>query len=351
MSISPPDGVRVLSFDGGGIRGLSSLLILQRIMYRIKEDNHLEKVPKPCEYFDMMCGTSTGGMIALMLGRLQMSIEEAIDAYDSLAQFVFSETKPTWKDGRYKASRLEAAIKKIVEEKSESQNADEPMKDSRTGDAICKTFVCAHSAVTMRANIAHLFRTYDSPNEPAATCAIWQAARATSAAPTFFKRIELGKPPQPFIDGGLGRNNPTSALLDEAKVVFPNRRIACVVSIGTGQLKGPTIPKPSGIQRFFPTDVVEAMIKIATECETTHEEIVKRFDGMKGVYFRFNVEQGMQDIKLEEWGRLGEVTAHTDSYTSGTEVSRKLEEAVRVLQEPVGRVSTAELHVEMLDIC
>lgn len=47
--------------DGGGIRGLSSLLILERIMYRIKAEQKLERVPLPCEYFDLIGGTSTGG--------------------------------------------------------------------------------------------------------------------------------------------------------------------------------------------------------------------------------------------------------------------------------------------------
>jgi patatin-like phospholipase/acyl hydrolase len=47
--------------DGGGIRGLSSLLILQNIMEKIRFVEDLQTEPLPCEYFDMICGTSTGG--------------------------------------------------------------------------------------------------------------------------------------------------------------------------------------------------------------------------------------------------------------------------------------------------
>jgi patatin-like phospholipase/acyl hydrolase len=72
------------------------------------------------------------------------------------------------------------------------------------------------NAHNMSANIPVLFRTYQS-REMHLDCKIWEAARATSAAPTFFKRIEIGRE-QPFIDGGLGRNNPSRLLLDEAKV-------------------------------------------------------------------------------------------------------------------------------------
>jgi patatin-like phospholipase/acyl hydrolase len=70
---------RILALDGGGVRGLSSLLILQRLMqevHRIMEEQgdsrKGSKPPLPCEYFDLICGTSTGGLIAIMLGRLRM---------------------------------------------------------------------------------------------------------------------------------------------------------------------------------------------------------------------------------------------------------------------------------------
>jgi len=61
------------------------------------------------------------------------------------------------------------------------------------------------NAYNMDANIPVLFRSYES-HEPHSNCKIWEAARATSAAPNFFKRIEIGRA-QPYIDGGLGRNN------------------------------------------------------------------------------------------------------------------------------------------------
>jgi patatin-like phospholipase/acyl hydrolase len=51
----------ILSLDGGGIRGLSSLLILEHLMERIREAEGLHEVPRPCDRFDMIGGTSTGG--------------------------------------------------------------------------------------------------------------------------------------------------------------------------------------------------------------------------------------------------------------------------------------------------
>ena len=53
----PSSKINLLSLDGGGVRGLSSLLILEQLMQMINPRNP----PKPCEYFDMIAGTSTGG--------------------------------------------------------------------------------------------------------------------------------------------------------------------------------------------------------------------------------------------------------------------------------------------------
>ena len=52
--------LNLLSLDGGGIRGLSSLYILKQVMESVNPDCP----PKPCEYFDMIAGTSTGGWVA-----------------------------------------------------------------------------------------------------------------------------------------------------------------------------------------------------------------------------------------------------------------------------------------------
>ena len=50
-------GLKLIPTDGGGVRGLSSLYILQKLMQRINP----ESPPRPCDYFDLICGTSTGG--------------------------------------------------------------------------------------------------------------------------------------------------------------------------------------------------------------------------------------------------------------------------------------------------
>ncbi|KAJ7033019.1 acyl transferase/acyl hydrolase/lysophospholipase [Mycena alexandri] len=340
--------LKLLALDGGGIRGLSELLMIKEVMHRLMlEENKkrktlglapLDTLPKPCDHFDLIGGTSTGGIIALMLGRLRMDVDTAIMCYDHLAKEVFSEVKRGLGDGKFKASKFEAVIKSTVAKMT--GDSETPLLER--GEAFCRTFVCARNAQNMNANIPVLFRTYDS-HETHTGCKIWEAARATSAAPTFFKRIEIGRGQQHFIDGGLGSNNPSKVVLDEAKKVFPDRQIGCVVSIGTGQVGRISIDKPGFFQRLIPTDVIEALQGIATDCEAKHEEMLALFDNSPNTYFRLNVEQGMQNIKLSEWEKLSNVEAHTAQYMRRKEVEKTLTLLVNVMGTHRGQLTIEQL--------
>jgi patatin-like phospholipase/acyl hydrolase len=96
---SPPrKPVKLLSIDGGGIKGISALLILDAIMTQIRTKELSSRfssnttVRLPVDYFDLAAGTSTGGIIALMLFRLRMSTAQALEMYYRLAADVFSPT-------------------------------------------------------------------------------------------------------------------------------------------------------------------------------------------------------------------------------------------------------------------
>jgi patatin-like phospholipase/acyl hydrolase len=182
----------------------------------------------------------------------------------------------------------------------------------------------------MSANIAVLFRTYQS-RETHSGCKIWEAAWATSAAPTFFECIEIGNK-QPFIDGGLGHNNPSKLVLEEAKVVFPNRPIGCLVSIGTGQAEMISIKSPGILRQIIPTDIIQALKGISTDCESTHEDMLLQFTHSPNTYFRLNVEQGMQAIELSEWEKMVNVEAHTMQYLRKRGVDKKLTLVVNAIK-------------------
>ena len=95
------------------------------------------------------------------------------------------------------------------------------------------SFVCV---VNKDTTTPCILRGYHSTWEPGTGCSIWQAARATSAAPLYFPPIRFGNPPTYYIDGGLKYNNPTRALFQEANAVWrgSGQKIGCLISIGTG---------------------------------------------------------------------------------------------------------------------
>ncbi|KAG6902390.1 hypothetical protein C0995_000595 [Termitomyces sp. Mi166 len=301
---SKPEGLRLLALDGGGTRSLSELLILDEMMKRIQAEMRMKDVPKPCEYFDMIGGTSTGGLNAILLGRLCLPVEEAIGVYNEFAGKVFSDTKWAWQDGTFKSSTFEDAVKAIVAQYDESRDANACMMSEASEKRDCKTFVCAMPAL----NMAHprLFRSYPVRANQGYNATIWEAARATSAAPTFFKRISVGTAPkEEFVDGGLRCNNPTDELFQEAQSVYGRERaIACIVSIGTGHPRTITLRRPRGFQRVYPTKLFTALVAIATDCESISDEFERQYGvGRRETgktYFRFNVQHGMQDIGLEE---------------------------------------------------
>jgi patatin-like phospholipase/acyl hydrolase len=188
-------------------------------------------------------------------------------------------------------------------------------------------------------------RTYGVMANAIADCTIWEAARATSAAPSFFKpaliKDEHGLETR-YLDGGLKCNNPTKELLAEAAERFPGRRVACLLSLGTGQKSTIQLPKAGGIPKLQLLKVVKLLQKIATDCEDTHQQLAKRFlarPGLSGVYFRFNVEQGMQGVGLEEWKRLSEIRAHTSNYTRRHPCNQDIDRAVTAISDRQGLVT------------
>jgi hypothetical protein len=126
-------------------------------------------------------------------------------------------------------------------------------------------------------------------------CDIWEAGRATSAAPTFFKQVKIAFSGA-FVGSDIGHNNPTAYLLSEARVLFPHHQIACIISLGTGQPHTNNIPKPSLLNCLLPLDIVERIQDMATDCERDHQSFAHRFEGFANLYFRFNLGQGVQDI-------------------------------------------------------
>ncbi|KAJ7438756.1 hypothetical protein FB451DRAFT_1378126 [Mycena latifolia] len=297
---APHKGVRVLSLDGGGAGALSELLILERIMYQVQATLPSDKAPAPYDYFEVIGGSGIGGGSA----------------------------------EKFKASQLEATLRQIF--------GEEKMRD--VSPHACKTFVCAMHESNLNAGIPELFRSYDTPEEPALDCRIWEAARATSATPGLFKPMQIGRGgvrPK-YIGGGVWNNNPTSLVVAEAQKMYPSQPVVLVVSIGSGHPDTIQIPRSPSLTAFAKT-----LKSIATDCERIHEENARRFRSSSNTYFRLNVLQGLQGFNQQQWGRSGEVFAHTRTYLATEDAKYKLTGTVEVIMNPVVPMSDPPTYLKV----
>ncbi|EIW80726.1 FabD lysophospholipase-like protein, partial [Coniophora puteana RWD-64-598 SS2] len=319
--------------DGGGVRGLSELLILRELLHRLGYERGGKEV-RPCEEFDMIGGTGTGGWIAIMLGRLGMTTEEAISAYSDVVTHVFSNGKKWSKEGMYKATALENAFKHVLKSRLGASNLR--MRDETTDSLRCRTFVCAQLEQNFTGGRPTLFRSY-RPHTASVNPLIWEAARATSANPFLFKRIAItdGGITEVYIDGGTGgANNPIQTLLAEARVVFPGRSVGCIISLGAGHPNTISIPTTQFLKLSIRhrLKVAKTARAIAEDCEAEAEKVAIQLKGYSNIYFRLSVDQGMQGIKQADVEKLNAVIAHTSQYMKMETVMTALEEAVRALK-------------------
>jgi predicted acylesterase/phospholipase RssA len=155
---------------------------------------------------------------------------------------------------------------------------------------------------------------------------IWEALRATSAAPTYFDAITIHD--VEYVDGGFGCNNPSRVVYNEAKTIWPGREIDCILSIGTGMPKIQSIPNmdltywirsfmvlPLGdwfqVMTLVLVGWMDILQRVATNCDTVHQGMLQDLNWRKN-YFRFNIQQGARNIPLGAWEKLPELVVHTE---------------------------------------
>ena len=163
---------------------------------------------------------------------------------------------------------------------------------------------------------------------------IWEAARATSAASSFFDpvRINIGKVGEEFIDGATGANNPIQELWNEAKDIFDpeplESNLKCIVSIGTGV---PSVePFRTGLR-----EIGDTLIRISTETERTAELFQRAHSDLddSNRYFRFNVRNGLEKIGLEDSSQKDTIVAVTQRYVESQETFKLMKLCASNLSE------------------
>ncbi|KAI7768795.1 hypothetical protein LZL87_000342 [Fusarium oxysporum] len=335
-------GLCLLSLDGGGVKGLFSIIIIDRLM---QETRRLEgpgaEYKKPCDYFDLIGGTSTGGLLAIMLGRLQMDTQLCIQAYKSLSKEVFSRKfKVPFLENFRKASNValswpwfdgdklkEAVCRTVKENLLPSDSAMLRQSGCTVEDLTLITdmksatysFVCAVPKYEEKVKRIRSYEPLDQQtNAPAERFKIWEAARATSAAPMYFPHIETGG--VSYFDGGLESNNPVIEVIEEAKQEFPDDKISTVISVGTGAYQASDAS--AGLTGFM-----NYMINMATSTEKHHKAVLEdpRFaDIRKEGYFRLNGTLDLGAIDLAAVERMDEIERLAEAYLSSNEGQQQI---------------------------
>ena len=214
---------RVLSIDGGGIRGIIPALVIA----------HLEqKTGRPAsELFDLIVGTSTGGMLALGLalqgeeGAPQFNAKQMVKLYGVHGGEIFEQS--LWRKLRSVGGVLEEAYSHEALERILNQY----FGANTLAECSVPTMVTSYDIQNRR---TVFFKSWHA-DHGAILCS--EAARATSAAPTYFEPTTLAWAEEraTLVDGGIFMNSPSVSAYAEARKLFPDEPIA-LLSLGTGEL-------------------------------------------------------------------------------------------------------------------
>lgn len=240
--LDPTTGPKnILSLDGGGIRGALTLGYLKKMETILQEKNGKDYLL--CDHFDLIGGTSTGSIIASGLAT-GLTVDKLVELYMDLGGKIFGKKRnwwnplETWKflKAEYDYSVLEKSLK-------------DAFGDITLGSDKIKTGLCI---VAKRADTNSVWPLINHPQGKFYYTSIgknkniplWQAVRASSAAPTYFapQMIDVGDGQKAaFVDGGVSMaNNPALTLLMVATLKgFPFRwemgeDKLTIVSVGTG---------------------------------------------------------------------------------------------------------------------
>ncbi|KAF1485538.1 Calcium-independent phospholipase A2-gamma, partial [Pygoscelis antarcticus] len=314
-------GIRVLTIDGGGTRGLVALQTLRKLEELTGKQVH--------QLFDYICGVSTGAILAFMLGLFHIPLDDCEELYRKLGSDVFKQNvivgtvKMGWSHAFYDSDIWE----KMLKEKMGSNLMIETARNSK-----CPKVAAVSTIVNRGTPLkAFVFRNYNhfpgvkSHYIGGCQYKLWQAIRASSAAPGYFQEYVLGN--DLHQDGGLLLNNPSALAVHECKCLWPNVPLQCLISLGTGRYES------EGKTNVTYTSLKAKLTNVISSATDT-EEVHTMLDALlpPDTYFRFNPLMN-EDIPLDESRKEKLNQLQTDGIRYLERNEEKLRKAAKILTQ------------------
>lgn len=263
---------KILSIDGGGIKGVFPAFYLALIEQELaKRDDGKTKIK---DHFDLITGTSTGGIIALALS-LGIPAKEIYELYLKNAKCIFGNKKSFFFGQLYNSAHERDFLEKLVRDKfREYYNGEDPrIKD-------CLTNVAIPIYDLIKGNPSVIKSPYHPNFKRDLHIPAYKVAMATSAAPTYFDPyssdyIDLDGMERPFknkVDGGIMANNPTIiGILEATKTFGKNLSDLEILSLGTGYKKfteGDSNRKEWGLLYWMKKDKRKRLIELFMQSQS-----------------------------------------------------------------------------------
>jgi hypothetical protein len=245
--LAGPGPKRILALDGGGVRGILSLGILQRVESILAEQTGRRDEFRLCDYFDLIAGTSTGSIIGTLLA-LGRRVGEVKAFYENLAPRIFAKSQALGvRVPKFNAAPFEALLKETLADRTLGAS------ELRTGLLICSKRMDTGSPWPICNDPRSKYYLPDNPKTlPNRDYLLRTLIRASTAAPYYFDPVEVTIANHPdfpkevgmFVDGGVGGdNNPSlqafkTVTLSGYNINWPvGKDNILLISIGTGWRK------------------------------------------------------------------------------------------------------------------
>ncbi|KAK2467598.1 hypothetical protein APHAL10511_000453 [Amanita phalloides] len=203
----------------------------------------------PCQVFDLVCGTSVGGFVSILIGRLGLDCQAAINVYETVVKTLFRDDDGNiWKNiangefldttefNTYFAQKLgEIFGSSHISMRLPLEGANEELHHRPSS----KTIVTVMEDAPEHPSYTHIISSYKRDPLPARAGHYWtvsEVIRATIASPIYLSPISIKTDKiRCFQDAGFGGyNNPIHIASSELENIWPNERIGSVISLGTG---------------------------------------------------------------------------------------------------------------------